>query len=272
MEESYRYSGKVTPVGVVFGLVCGCVAAVVLSIPYGYITAFIPFIYLNLIATLGLGALVGLCAGWGARKGNLQNPALYVLIGLIAGLLAEYCNWVYWIFILSEHQVVIEHPAGLVVIAKEVMKEGTWGMTSGGNVTGVFLALVWACEGVMIVGASAVLAYLGLATYICCPDCTVWFKDPTKTLSYEVPEDPDQLIADLEALNFGALKNLEPRRTGKSVFLRLEIYFCPKCSQFGCFDLKLIELEQKKDKIEEKATDLIERQLFPKGGLAELVQ
>lgn len=271
-ERNYQYSGAVTGAGVVMGLVAGCVAAIILSIPYGYITVFIPFIYLNLIATAGFGALVGLCAGWGARKGNMQNAAMYVVVGLIPGILAEYCNWVYWIFIHSEHQFLITNPLAIVAIAKEVMKEGTWGLSSGGNVTGMFLCVIWVAEAVIIIGGAAWLSLIQLTSYICCPDCTVWFKDATKTLSYDLPADVNHVVSELKGLNFKVLQELEPQKPDKSKFLTLEIYFCPKCSKFGCFDLAQVELEQKKDKVEEKKTELIKRQLFPKEGLAALAQ
>jgi|ETNmetMinimDraft_30_1059905.scaffolds.fasta_scaffold86077_1 uncharacterized membrane protein YeaQ/YmgE (transglycosylase-associated protein family) len=237
MEQNYQYSGKVTPQGIVLGLVAGCAAAAVLCIPYAYITIFIPLVFFNVVATIILGMIAGMCAGWGGRKGNMQSAAMYVVVGLIVGLVAEYLNWVLWVFVFSGHEAVVLSPMHLLNIARVVMEEGTWGMTSGDNVAGLELACVWIAEGLMIVGGSIYMARGGLTSYICCPDCTVWFKDPTKTMSYEMPEDLDKVVHDLKGLNLKTLHHLTPLTGQKPASLEFDIFFCPACSTFGCFDL-----------------------------------
>jgi hypothetical protein len=152
------------------------------------------------------------------------------------------------------------------------MEEGTWGMTSGDNVAGLELACVWIAEGLMIVGGSIYMARGGLTSYICCPDCTVWFKDPTKTMSYEMPEDLDKVVHDLKGLNLKTLHHLTPLTGQKPASLEFDIFFCPACSTFGCFDLQTVELIQKKKKVETKKAKLIDRLLLPKEGLADLLK
>jgi hypothetical protein len=272
MENNYKYSGKISPEGTVLGLITGCLAAAVLSVPYAYTTIFIPLVYFNVLATLGLGVAAGFCASWGARKCNMQNVFMYMAVGLVTGLCAVYFSWVYWVFVMSGHEWLVFSPLGLISVAQEVMVEGTWGMTSGGNITGLALAAIWVVEAVMIVGATIYMARKGLTSFICCPDCTVWFKDPTRTLSYEMPESISDLTDALKQLNFKALHDLTPVQPGETGALLLEIYFCPACSKFGSFDLQRLEHTVKNGKVETKKTMLIERQLLPKEGLLELTQ
>ncbi|MBT3381673.1 MAG: hypothetical protein HN742_35615 [Lentisphaerae bacterium] len=268
----FRHSGQITVAGILMGLALGSLAALLLSIPYAYITVYVPFVFLNIIATAALGGLTGLCAAKAARKGDLQSPAAYVTIGLVVGVAAEFWNWVFWIFAISRQELLTFQPSVIVAVARNILPEGTWGMSSGTNITGIPLLCVWVVEGAIIIIACAAAALEGLKSYLCCPKCTTWFNTATKTLTYDVPAALPDVVDEFSRLQFACLADLQPvEAAGADRYLQLDLFFCPECSEFGCFSFTSVEMVKKKDKTEKKEDALIDKQLLPMEQLSELL-
>lgn len=270
--NQYKHTGEAPSSGVLMALSAGIAAALLLSVPYAYITVYIPFIYLNVLAVVGFGMGIGICISKVARVGMVQSPAVVMLVGIVCACAAEYFNWVAWIFALTRQDVLVFNPTGILHIAGAVLKEGTWGMTGDEPVKGVFLLIVWVIEFGIIIWFAAAIARGGITDWFCCPECKKWFDTATKSIAYELPGDLDGVVSRLKQLDFNALKEL--RRLDEinhSKFLTLELYFCPQCVKFGCFSLNSIELIQKKKEVETKTVNLIEKVLLPVERLSELI-
>lgn len=272
--EKFQHSGRITLAGILFGSAAGGVAALVLGIPYAYCVKYVPFIYLNFIASAALGALVGIVAAMGARAGKLQSSAMYQLLGVAAGLLALYFAWVFWIFALTGQRVLTFNPQAIYFVGSLILEKGTWGMGKHGQpVTGWFLGLVWLAEAGAIVVSSYALCRAGLASYACCPLCQKWFKSPMRSLHFQVPENPGPVVERLSNLDFGCLPELAPASGDKKepgAFLTLELYRCPACSGFGFFSLKVTKVWQEKNETKTSEQTLLERLVMPAESLAGL--
>jgi hypothetical protein len=272
--QKYQHSGRITVAGLLFGLAAGGVAALVLSVPYAYIVKYVPFIYLNFLATGAFGALVGMLAAMGARAGNLQSSVMYRLLGLVSGALAVYFSWVFWIFALTEQRLLSFDPEVLYALGRLIMEKGTWGLGRHGDpVTGWFLGCVWLAEAGAILVCSYALCLSGLTSYACCPLCQKWFKSPMRSLHFQVPENPGPAIERLGNLDFGCLPELSPSSGDKKepgAFLTLDLYRCPACAAFSFFSLKMTKVWQEKKEIKTSEQTLLERLLIPAGSLAGL--
>jgi hypothetical protein len=272
MATYYRHTGRITAKGLMLGLLAGCGTAIALSVPYAYITVYVPIVYANLLATVGFGLVVGLAAARAARAGDLQSAPAYALVGIVAGLVAEYFNWVFWIFALSHQKLFTLDPWILYEIAGEILPEGTWGLGRSGNVTDIALLLVWIVEGGMILGIAAYTTVDGLRRFICCPACTAWFDKPIKTHLYELPDDPEPVAAQVRDLKLKCLLDLKPipEGAGASNFLSLDLFFCPACNHFGCLTLARVETVKAKDEEKTYRKPLVERLVLPAAALPEL--
>ena len=269
---TYQYSGKITLNGCVISVVLGALTACVLGLAYGYMTVWVPFIYVNLLATIGLGAGSGLAAGKGAKMGKLQSPAMYVAIGLLVGLAGEYFNWVWWIFALSRQELLTFNPEYVFRVAREILQKGTWGIGGEAPLAGLPLLCVWIVEGLIIIGAAVAMCLHTLKSSICCSRCETWFDEPHMTCTYARPTVLESVVSNLKTLNFSCLNGLErlTERPFPKTFLNLEIYLCPGCRKFACFSLILVEMVTKGKKTEMKKTRQINRQLLTRETLEEL--
>jgi hypothetical protein len=268
----YRHSGEVTSKGIVLGLVLGSLTALVLSVPYAYLTVHVPFVYLNLIATVFLGLGTGMMVGKGGRMGNLQAPYLYVIMGLVAGCLAIYFQWAFWLFALTRQKFLSFSPVDIIGAATDIQKTGTWGLRGGHAVSGLPLLGVWAAEAGIILFVSISMARDGIQSYFCCPKCITWFDKPKQTMTFEVPANLEGLKKDLEGLKFRSildLKKVDPSTEPK--YLSLELFFCPRCAKVGSFTLKSVTVVVKKKEVEKKSVTLINRIVIPMERLSELV-
>lgn len=270
--DCYKYSGEITKNGLINGMITGVAAAAVLSVPYAYATAYIPLVYANLLAVGAYAFAVGWVSAKVARAGGLQSPAMYIVIGVISGIVAEYLSWVGWIFVLSKHSELLFNPLDLIATAGKILPVGTWGLRSGGNISGIPLLCVWILEAAAIIGIATYFAYQGLVSHICCPHCKKWFDAPAKVLHFNMPDNPGQVVESLKNLDFKpllALEKVDPATVRQ--YLAVEIYFCPSCSKFGCFNVSSVVVTIKKDKNEIATTVLLNRLLLPMERLQELL-
>jgi hypothetical protein len=244
----YKPSGEITFAGVLSAITIGTGLAFLCSIPYAYITVYVPLIFINLIAVLGFGVIVGLGAAKGARAGNLTSPIAAAALGCVVGVFAVYCDWVWWVYAASRQEVFTLNPLALLVVASLILPEGTWGLSSGEPLTGWLLALVWLAEAGLIVGFAIVTAYKGVAAWICCPRCRKWIENPVATYAFAPAEDPR---ACADALATGSLAPLLAlARTSIDTAnrcLSLELFACDRCKHFACASLTDLTITRKKD-------------------------
>ncbi|UCC30884.1 MAG: FHA domain-containing protein [Phycisphaerales bacterium] len=160
-----RRSPGIPLLGLPLMATAGLVAAVVLSVAYSYAIVYIPFIYLNILATLCFGSAIG----WVLKISSLvlrkRNPLLVALAGMLCGFVGLYFAWAVDM-VVRLPQLGLEasftlNPNVLWDYVRTCYEEGTWTMF-GATQKGMWLGIVYLVEAGIIVGA-ATLVSIGYA-------------------------------------------------------------------------------------------------------------
>jgi len=270
----YKESGKFSPIGVVTTIGGSALVALVLGAIYAYATWYIPIIYLNALLTAALGFGIGLSAGWLAKAGKIRNTWLMMFLGIVAGLLALYFQWVFWVGIQFkdvEGAGLIWSPFTLWEIIKAIGAEGVWGMGDDENtVKGFMLWLIWVIEAAIIV----IVAWFSSCIFaggLFCEGCNEWAAKKEGAVKLALT---DQLGGSIQSIEEGYLEPLTTLpRAGHSdpAFARVDLHSCPKCSNFSALDLVGVTLEYDKEgNPQNKETSIISGLLTSSEVLAEL--
>ncbi|MHC4083760.1 MAG: TFIIB-type zinc ribbon-containing protein [Planctomycetota bacterium] len=254
----FKHSGKFTPAGILLMALFGLGTAVVGGIVYAYATFYIPFVYLNVIMTLLLGAGVGSCVGIAAKLGKVRNLALVALSGLFAGLVAEYIAWVFWILAASGHEALVLSPIGILQAWGMLAKDGVWEIF-GSTPRGGILYLLWIIEFVIIVGGAALIPLGKIATLPFCERCDSWVQNKEKYAPFEPVSDVDGLKAQLEEGDFRPLGMLKRIESESELFTSIDLISCPDCGDMHLLTINSVKVEIKKDgKRSEDETGVVE--------------
>ena len=179
--------------GLFYGLGMGLVAALVGGFLYQHLVSIIPLIYLNVVATIGLGAGIGFAFGYGASLGKFREPlaaaGLAALCGLVAIVVSFRVAHAQGAKEMNEELAAV-FPATDEGIPPELahlqdMSLGSWidlrvetgwsvgriGRSSDGpGFSGIFVWLIWLAELGIVCGAAAKFAYK-LTDTVYCDDC-----------------------------------------------------------------------------------------------------
>src|SRR5262245_30482237 len=155
--QVYRHSGKFGPRGPVLALGVAVLAGFPLGYAYSYLINWIPFIYLNFLLTAGYGFLFGFLTGLMVKIGKVRNTLVACQCGLLAGVFGWYFAWNGHVHALSKGGPALFLPGEILRAMQYLYQNGSWGLSSGGNVTGIPLAIVWAVEAVVMIGLSTMI-------------------------------------------------------------------------------------------------------------------
>ena len=260
----YRHSGKITLYGLALALIVPAITAFPLGFIYAYLLKWIPFVYLNVLLTGGLGFVVGFLTGWLLKIGKVRNNSLAAICGLCAGFFALYFDWNGHVSSLIKQAPILCTPHQIMVVAKVLYKEGSWGMRSGGAVTGIPLAIVWFVEAGIIIGVSTLVSYAMISKIPFCERTGCWL-DETKTIStFEAFKDPIHVEA-LKARDLSPLSEARPRPTGASEFGRLTVKFSSRCNEFCTASIANISVSMgDNDKMKETEDEIVGDIVLPK--------
>ena len=227
----YRHSGKFCIHGPVLALIVPILAAFPLGFAYSYLLKWIPFVYLNVLLTVGYGFVFGLLTCWLLKVGKVRNNALAAIFGVWAGLAALYFQWNGHIHSLFEGAPILLMPDQIFSVMKAIYQEGTWGLRSGGNITGIPLAIVWIVEAGIIVGMSAFFPYAMISSVPFCEQTRCWLDEEKIISTFETFTQPAHIEA-LQARDLSPLSQAKPKLPGASEFGRLTVKYSAKCNEF----------------------------------------
>lgn len=252
----YKPSGAFTLVGLVDMAVFGALGALILGSLYAYADYYIPIVYLNMLLTIALGWSVGACVGRGARVGKVRNPTLITVMGFLAGVLAEYVNWVAWIFALSKQRTLALSPSDLWALVQAVNKTGAWSVF-GSTPKGVELYVYWSAEALVIVGTATLMARMHLRDAAFCEPCNRW-ADEKETLSpLESVAEPKAFKARLEQGDFAPLKSLKKVSEGVGASTELKLQRCTTCTQTAFLTVNSVVVTQDAKSKQSKTTTAV---------------
>lgn len=161
----YVPSNKFSGAGMALLFITIAALGSVLAIAYLTLIKLIPFVYINVVLAAAYGFFIGWVGDKICGRFKLRNPSLVFMVALLATLVFTYLKWVIYISNLFEVQVgvVITDPVGFWEAIKIVNEEGTWSIgrystSTTGNVTGIFLWIVWIAEAALINGITIFMA------------------------------------------------------------------------------------------------------------------
>ncbi|TGE27228.1 hypothetical protein [Hymenobacter metallicola] len=278
MSQYYQPSNRIT-VGGVLGLVLlGAAAAVPLAFLYVYAVWYIPFIYINVLLTLGFGAALGFVFKKLTKAGKLRNPALVGWLTLALGLWAWYVQWVVYITLLSgagETESLgsrasfthtsfdtdiflgaLTSPSAVLSMLPRLAESGTWSIFSV-TISGFFLYLVWCIE----VGIIVLFSWFRPHAQAAAPFSELagqWAQKLTFPQSALAFADTEATKKALEAADWDHMEVL-PSDTPTAHFGRVHLYHVPADPDCCYLSLENVTIETDKNgKPSEKTTDVLE--------------
>jgi hypothetical protein len=266
----YKRSGKLDPVKTILLLLAMLVLTAVVSFAYAYLCHYIPFIYINVLCTVGVGfALCFMMQTW-TKRAHIRNlPVQFV------GLVLMFAVFVYVHFLAfvvvkaGEGFLDVEGllfliqtpggPDGFLSWIQELNAYGTWGIGSssdsvGGNVSGMLLTAVWAIEHCIVFGVGCL--GLGLkAPYIEAEGLQGWGEEKTLAVFPDLPKDIKQQLERRDYTAFA--QSVSGPLSGHSCLLT---YFTDAGERSGEYYLSLNEktvTADKKGKTKESSKELV---------------
>jgi hypothetical protein len=268
--QFYRHSGKFGPHGPALAIVLAIVAGFPLGYAYAYLIKWIPFIYLNFLITAGYSVALGFLAGLAMKLGKVRNSAVAALSGLIGGVIGLYLAWNGHIHSIFEGAPVLCTPDQMLNGMSHLYENGSWGLRSGGAVTGIPLAIVWAIEGLAIVGVSTFMSLGAVADTPFCERTGCWLDQEKKIEKLDAIVNPDH-IATLRSGDISPLAQAHPRVPASGQFARLTVKHSPRCDDFCTLTIANVTVSVDKDgNPQEKEEKIVNNLIMPKTMLDSL--
>lgn len=177
-ENYYRPSGKFTVPAILILLLGVALTGTILAIPYLLLIRVCPFVYLNILFAVLYGLAVGFVGSLICKYLKIRNiPVACIMMG-IGNLIFTYFKWAFFVsynfspFFQEKESYtalipdIITDPVSFWECIEIINEFGTWGMSSrhgaeiDSNVTGVFLALIWIAE-IIVIAACAYTIMMG---------------------------------------------------------------------------------------------------------------
>lgn len=271
-ELYYKESGNISPISILAIIVSAIATAAVLGAVYGYATFLIPFIYLNVIITVFFGVAMGFVVNKVAYFTKSRNSGRVAMLGLLAGILAEYFGWVFWIHALTEQLVLSFNPLALFSIISSVAEEGAWSIFGGYTPTGFALYLIWAIEAGIIIIVSWLSTVGSTSSKPFCEDCGTWAEEKVLTSRLEPILNIEDFVEKIENKDFAVLTSLSNVKHIDPIKTAVKVLNCPSCDKAHYLKVDIIieKVNDKGEKSEETKT-IVENLIINKTAYDELV-
>lgn len=238
MNLHYRHSGRIPPAGLILVPLVGSLTAVVLGVIYSFAICYIPFIYLNLLFTIGFGMGIGFALAWAARVTQVRSAMFGLLAMVVAVSVGYYAAWGADLLARAGFDEfpsvwMAWHPEALADYIPAFYERGAWTLKGNTTVSGVFLGAVWAIE----LGAIFYFAWAGVSSFFkentFCEDCYGWSQRRNGLAVYGTG-NALEVSRRLNTGDVNALSGCAPAVAGASDFLGLNAHICPTCDEH-CF-------------------------------------
>jgi hypothetical protein len=248
--NTYKYSGRITPLGVLAGALAGFGAGFPLAFVYAWGMIRIPEQHLAGIATLAYGAAIGAIVLLVTRAGKVRNVQILGALTLCAAAASFYCSWAFWVKdvfdTFGQEQLdsftLMQQPQVLWNLMKLINQNGTWGTIADHPTKGVELWILWMFEAVAVLGAAAVTAVAWFQAQPFCETCQRWCSTSEKLFLSPV-SNLAQTKLQLAQRDLTFLQKLGAGSKGR-VHLSAELHACPKCRELNTLTLRQTRVPQ----------------------------
>jgi hypothetical protein len=245
----YKPSGKFSRISFLYLLLGSVIAAPILAFIYSYATRYIPFIYINFLILAGFVFGLGFAVNFAIALGKVRNKLVGMAFGLVIGLAGLYTCWVIWIctHIPIDYMELIKNPEGMKSVIGLINDQGTWGFSSGANISGIFLTVIWVIEALAIIGVPTFMAY-GKTGDPFIENDNNWAEE-TVIGPFEYFPNGQILVRQLEAKNYEELLAMKTPVTGVgSSHCMLTLLHGANRSQSKEFYLTVTNMKESRDK------------------------
>ncbi len=269
--QTYRHSGKFGLHALLFVPLVGALVGWPLGMAYGYLVKWIPFVYLNALITVGYGLALGMATVFALKKCRVRNSLVAGVLAAVVGFEANYLQWNGHLHALLDGAPLLVAPAMLREAMAFLYENGSWGLRSGGNVTGAMLGLVWLIEAGGILGLTLVVATSAIGSTPYCEKSGSWLDDEKKFDTLAAIDDAQERAL-LAAGDIAPVIAGRPRAEGATAFTRLTLKHSPRCEDFFTLKAEAVTLStNKKGEVEEKTQSLTQDLVLPRE-MRELVE
>lgn len=165
-------------VGVVLAL--GIIAPIAFA--YGVVTRYNPFIYINVLFTVGYGAIV-----WGGVSivyivGHIRNFRMFQFTTLLLSIVGLCCVWLtYVVFVVDASFVEVLSDFPYYFSRTTNLSYSVGRGSTGLPISGIVLYIFWVIEAILLVGIPVFLVRkTGRASRVYCEDCNRWARNEQK--------------------------------------------------------------------------------------------
>ena len=263
----YRPSGKSAIEFFLYYLLVMGVSLPILSNVYIYIVHFLPFVYINIVFTVGCGLLVGLMMNRIVKAGKCRNPLVVLILVLIAVCVLKYIQWCVYIPLVvsdvygfpmtlgerfAESVFYFKRPGDVIVAARIVNEYGVWGFGKSRIVTGLALCIVWIFEFLIMICAAVVSSWDQPGRPFS-EKSGAWYEEMKEKAEAGTPGDFASLVGGMENGVYAELLRLAAEgKTDRSNYLSLTFYQPPQGSVAEPYYLTIEEAVERKGKVKTK--------------------
>jgi hypothetical protein len=259
----YRHSGEFSAGGLVIALLAGLAVGLPCAWLYAWLIHWNPFIYIDIVASLGFGGIVGLAVESSLVSHKCRNVPLTALVAFVAILISYYASWAVWLHALRGQPTLtlLLHPAAMWQVILDVNEKGAWTLR-GSVVNGIPLWIAWILEAGFIVGAAVVLALQAMQQATYCESCDRFAKitpgvcyagagqappitDKAAFKSYQkgLKQQGAELKRHLENKDLAFLEQLGAVQLDAIAWYQLDLVSCPQCNMTNT--LRVVQLANK---------------------------
>ena len=248
----YRHSGRLGSAPLFVPLI-GLPLTVLFAVIYAYVTVYSPiggyisFIFVGLFA---FG--VGITAGVTGLFFRCRNVLFLRAAGLALGIVAFYVSWAVFEYALLKSVAknfnasvfdVLLDPRAIWNIAVAINKDG-WFTMGGITPSGIFLWVIWAIEGLVIVAGPVWISALTIDDEVFCEPCNGWCDSAAIQLG---DPDDESIVATIGPDNLEPLLALKPVTDQARQFVRIKTWECPSCDQTTAIQIERCTLTEDED-------------------------
>ncbi len=263
--QPYEHSGGIGSSLIVVPL-AGLIASLVFGLAYAYVDVYSPIGgWISILFVLGFAFAVGAVTVMAIKGSKCRNSVVATILAIVVGLLALYCAWVCFLFVLfrkanavpfrwSDLPALFFSPAEIWQWILTLNQTG-WFMMFGGQFNGPVLWICWAIEAAIILGVLALFGRYAIVGEVFCELCHAW-TDDSETLRLSVPEQMEELQS-LAAGHLTELYQLEPVAVDEFPRIQVETKRCCQCEKTIACQIKAMTRESdKQGNIVDKAQHL----------------
>jgi hypothetical protein len=248
--QRYSHSGVIPTGGALICLVGSAVATALLAAIYALIIRFVPWVYLNFLATLGFGLAIGFMVAVLGKWGKIRNKSFILFAWLFTLAVGYYFYWVVTIWTVGGISLNDFHPQAVWSYAEHLFQFGSWSLGFG-NVTGWFLVAFWLAE-IGCLGWFSYTVALAEIDQPFCETCNRWTETEKGVAMYNAfgsePEWDNLKLGD-----YSVLTRLPLLTSSLPHYVRVDVEHCPQCGNSNY--LNIYKVSVKTDDEEDESTE-----------------